>query len=53
MPWYCYAMGFLEIDTLQMLAFYNAIANKDSIASPSSIADIRGDVGRCGLERSS
>ena len=25
-----------------MLAFYNAIANKDSIASPSSIADIRG-----------
>lgn len=42
LPWYCYAMGFQEITPLQMLAFYNAIANKDSIASPSSIADIRG-----------
>lgn len=41
MPWYCYAMGFQKITPLQMLAFYNAIANKDSIASPSSIADIR------------
>lgn len=42
MPWYYYAMGFQEITPLQMLAFYNAIANKDSIASPSSIVDIRG-----------
>lgn len=42
MPWCYYAMGFQEITPLQMLAFYNAIANKDSIASPSSIADIRG-----------
>lgn len=42
LPWYCYAMGFQKITPLQMLAFYNAIANKDSIASPSSIADIRG-----------
>lgn len=42
LPWYCYAMGFQEITPLQMLAFYNAIANKDSIATPSSIADIRG-----------
>lgn len=42
MPWCYYAMGFLEITPLQMLAFYNAIANKDSIASPSSIVDIRG-----------
>lgn len=42
MPWCYYAMGFQEIAPLQMLAFYNAIANKDSIASPSSIADIRG-----------
>lgn len=40
MPWCYYAMGFQEITPLQMLAFYNAIANKDSIASPSSIADI-------------
>ena len=42
MPWCYYAMGFQEITPLQMLAFYNAIANKDSIATPSSIADIRG-----------
>ena len=42
MPWCYYAMGFQEITPLQMLAFYNAIANKDSIASPSSIVDIRG-----------
>lgn len=42
MPWCYYAMGFQEITPLQMLAFYNAIANKDSIASPSSIADIHG-----------
>lgn len=42
MPWCYYAMGFQEITPLQMLAFYNAIANKDSIASSSSIADIRG-----------
>lgn len=42
MPWCYYAMGFQKIAPLQMLAFYNAIANKDSIASPSSIADIRG-----------
>ena len=42
MPWCYYAMGFQEITPLQMLAFYNAIANKDSIASQSSIADIRG-----------
>lgn len=42
MPWCYYAMGFQEITPLQILAFYNAIANKDSIASPSSIADIRG-----------
>lgn len=42
MPWCYYAMGFQEITPLQMLAFYNAIANKDSIASPSSIADICG-----------
>lgn len=42
LPWYCYAMGFQKITPLQMLAFYNAIANKDSIASPSSIVDIRG-----------
>lgn len=42
MPWCYYAMGFQEITPLQMLAFYNAIANKDSIASPSSITDIRG-----------
>ena len=42
MPWCYYAMGFQETTPLQMLAFYNAIANKDSIASPSSIADIRG-----------
>lgn len=42
MPWCYYAMGFQEIMPLQMLAFYNAIANKDSIASPSSIVDIRG-----------
>ena len=42
MPWYYYAMGFQEITPLQMLAFYNAIANKDSIASPPSIVDIRG-----------
>lgn len=42
MPWCYYAMGFQEITPLQMLAFYNTIANKDSIASPSSIADIRG-----------
>lgn len=42
LPWYCYAMGSQKITPLQMLAFYNAIANKDSIASPSSIADIRG-----------
>ena len=42
LPWYCYAMGFQKITPLQMLAFYNAVANKDSIASPSSIADIRG-----------
>lgn len=42
MPWCYYAKGFQEITPLQMLAFYNAIANKDSIASPSSIADIRG-----------
>lgn len=40
MPWCYYAMGL--ITPLQMLAFYNAIANKDSIASPSSIVDIRG-----------
>lgn len=42
MPWCYYAMGFQKITPLQMLAFYNAIANKDSIASPSSITDIRG-----------
>lgn len=42
MPWCYYAMGYQEITPIQMLAFYNAIANKDSIASPSSIADIRG-----------
>lgn len=42
MPWCYYAMGFQKITPLQMLAFYNAIANKDSIASPSSIVDIRG-----------
>lgn len=42
MPWCYYAMGFQKITPLQMLAFYNAIAKKDSIASPSSIADIRG-----------
>ena len=42
MPWCYYAMGFQETTPLQMLSFYNAIANKDSIASPSSIADIRG-----------
>ena len=42
MPWCYYAMGFQKITPLQMLAFYNAIANKDSIASPLSIADIRG-----------
>lgn len=42
MPWCYYAMGFQKITPLQMLAFYNAIANKDSIASLSSIADIRG-----------
>lgn len=41
MPWCYYAMGFQETTPLQMLAFYNAIANKYSIASPSSIADIR------------
>lgn len=41
-PWCYYAMGFQKITPLQMLAFYNAIANKDSIASPSSITDIRG-----------
>ena len=37
-----YAMVFEDITALQMLAFYNAIANKDSIASPSSIANIHG-----------
>ncbi len=41
MPWCYYAMGYQETAPVQMLAFYNAIANKDSIASPSSIADIR------------
>ena len=42
MPWCYYAMGYQEITPIQMLAFYNAIARKDKIASPSSIADIRG-----------
>lgn len=42
MPWCYYAMGCQEITPIQMLAFYNAIARKDKIASPSSIADIRG-----------
>lgn len=42
MPWCYYAMGFQETAPIQMLAFYNAIARKDKIASPSSIADIRG-----------
>lgn len=42
MPWCYYAMGFQEITPIQMLAFYNAIARKDKIASPLSIADIRG-----------
>ena len=41
MPWCYYAMGFQEASPLQMLAFYNTIAHKDKIASPSSIADIR------------
>ena len=41
MPWYYYAMGFQETTPIQMLAFYNAIANKSKIASPSSIAYIR------------
>lgn len=40
-PWCYYAMGCQEITPIQMLAFYNAIANKSKIASPSSIADIR------------
>jgi len=42
MPWYYYAMGYQETTPIQVLAFYNAIARKDKIASPSSIADIRG-----------
>ena len=42
LSWYYYAMGFQETAPIQMLAFYNAIARKDKIASPSSIADIRG-----------
>lgn len=41
LPWCYYAMGFQESTPLQMLAFYNAIAAKKKIASPSSIADIR------------
>mgnify|MGYP002516951740 CR=1 FL=1 len=40
-PWYDYAMGFQKTTPIQMLAFYNAIANKSKIASPSSIAYIR------------
>ncbi len=52
MPWCYYVMGYQKVAPIQMLVFYNAIANKDKIASPSSIADIRGmleDVVKKGL----
>lgn len=41
LPWYYYAVGYQETTPLQMLAFYNAIANKSNVASPTSMAYIR------------
>ena len=34
MPWYYYAMGFQEIAPIQMLTFYNAIADEGKMVMP-------------------
>lgn len=40
LPWYYFVMGYHETTPIQMLAFYQAIAKKSKIASPSSIDNI-------------
>ena len=34
LPWYCYAIGQKETSPIQMLAFYNAIANNGKMVAP-------------------